>query len=74
MSALASIQVVRNGSSPRTGSLPGPAVRYTRNGGFRMPPGEGSRAISVTGTRMPCSGSVLKASEWDFSDCVVAAD
>ena len=35
------------------------------------PSGEGSRAISVTGTRRPCSGSVVKASEWDFSDCVV---
>ncbi len=72
MSARASIQGARNGSSPRTGSLPGPAVRYTRNGALAAPPGESASAISVTGTRMPCSASVVKAREWDFSDWVRA--
>ena len=34
----------------------GPAVRYTRKGALASPLGDGSRAISVTGTRMPCPG------------------
>jgi hypothetical protein len=43
-------------------------VRYTRNGGFAVPPGEGSKAISVTGTRIPPSSTYARP--WDFSDCV----
>ncbi|BAS17554.1 hypothetical protein AHiyo8_58570 [Arthrobacter sp. Hiyo8] len=72
MSPRASIHSLRNGSRPTTGSLPGPAVRYTWNGALASPLGDGSRAISVTGTRIPVSASSRNARECDLRDWVTS--